>query len=300
MASRFHTLLLPGVILLFACGWLSGAEAPKKKGSSMATEINLEASYVGGSKTRLAGARWGDVSEQASSIQYVVSPQLNESTLLRVGGAWERFSFGLPDAVPLPNTIQSANLVTGADFELSDEWLLRVEAHPGVYSDFQDISLDDFNIPTIAGVSYLVNKDLQWFFGVSIDPRRDIPVLPGAGVRWKFADQWTLMFLLPKPRLNFELNEKVTLFAGADIKGGTYKVSKHFGDNHGRAVLNNASVDFTEFRIGPGIVWKALPGIEVNLEGGYMIYRSFDYSDADLNFRNDPAPYGQVSVVAKF
>jgi len=175
-------------------------EVGTKKGmesSSVSCEATADYGYVGGSKTRAGNTDLGRVSMQNSSAKAVVSQHLSEGCILRTGAGWDRYSFGLPDAMPLPTTLQSASAILGADFELSDQWLMRVEMQPGVYSDFEDIEFDDVNAPCIVGCSYLVDKNLQWFFGLSVDARRRYPVLPGGGVRWKFANQWTLMFLLP-------------------------------------------------------------------------------------------------------
>ncbi|MBI4024357.1 MAG: hypothetical protein HY360_05210 [Verrucomicrobia bacterium] len=260
-------------------------------------EFNTDHSYVAGAKAHLGDADFGHISEYANHVRYVISPQINKGTLLRAGINWQRFSFGVPARAPVPNTLQSASAVLGADIELTDQWLMRVETEPGVYSDFQDIGFEDVNSPTILGFSYLVDENLQWFFGLSADPRRDIPVLPGAGVRWKFADQWTLMFLVPKPRIEYAVNEAVTFYLGGEIKAGTFKVARNFGDPFGRPRLNNASLDYTEFRAGLGASLKIVPGLTLDMEGGYLLSREFNYQDADDRVEsNEGAPYGQVAV----
>lgn len=266
-----------------------------------ATNITMDYGYVGGSKAHIGATLFGRISEQNSSFRYVSSKELTEKTTLRFGGTWQRFSFGLPQTVPLPNALQSVSALIGVDRKFSDQWSMRLDVEPGIYSDFQDISFDDINAPVLVGFSYSVNDDLRWFFGFSADARRDIPVLPGAGVRWKFADQWTLMFILPKPRIEYELNEALKVYFGGEIKAGTYQVAKNFGNQFNRSNLNNAAVDFTEFRIGPGLSWKFLPGMRLEVEGGYMPYREFNFHEANVSVvSSQGAPYGQVAIKASF
>ncbi len=273
---------------------------PELRSSKSSEEFNADYSYIGDAKVRKDGVSFGNVSEQHGSLRYVHSQQLNDSLIFRAGVASEQFAFGTPANAPLPNTLRSVNAVIGADMVLSDRWLLRAEIEPGVYSDFADISFDDLNAPLTLGGSYLVDKDLQWFFGLSVDARRSVPVLPGGGVRWKFAEQWTLMFLPPEPRLEYEINEATTLYLGASLKGATYKVARNFGDTHGQPNLNNATLDYFEVRLGVGAAWKASPTFTVEVESGYMPYREFDFHSANDKVKGSGAPYGQVALKASF
>lgn len=289
-----------GLCVNFACaepkvGLREDMEEAKDQ-AEISQEINGGYSYVGASKTT-----FGNIDEQNGNFSYVIAPQLEEGIILRIGGGWENFSFGLPSGAVLPNTLQSVNAIVGADFEIDEEWLMRIETAPGVYSDWNGHASGDINSPTTIGFSYLVDKDLQWFFGLGIDPLRQIPVLPGAGVRWKFDDKWTLMFLFPKPRLEYEINDRITAYVGGELKGGSYKVNDKFGDDHGTPKLNNATVDYTEVRIGGGLSFKPFAFMTISVEGGAMAYRNFDFYSESVHYSNDDlAPYGQISLKCGF
>lgn len=307
MLEKKRSFILLGLLSL-TTSWLQAANIADtmKEGVSAgsfpaANEINADAGYVAGSKAHLGSADFGNVTEQNSRVYYAMSHQLEEGTLLRLGVEWQRFTFGLPVQAPLPNLLQSVSMVLGADLELTDQWLMRVEIEPGVYSDFQDISFDDVNSPLIVGFTYLVDENLQWFFGLSVNPRRSLPILPGAGVRWKFADPWTLMLVFPRPRLEYEVNKNTILYLGGEIKGDTYKVAQNFGNPSGHPSLNNKTVDFTEIRLGAGFSWRVTPGINLEIDGGYMMYRQFDFSSADTSIdNNNLAPYGQITIRGNF
>ena len=246
---------------------------------------------------------------------YVVSPEVKDGLLLRFGVDAERNSFGLPasNAVPLPNTLQSVNAVIGADFVLSDKILLRAELHPGIYSDFVHIGGDDFDMPVQVGGTYLYSKDFQIIFGVQIDLKSNYPVIGLPGFRWQFVDKWVLDAIPPKPQLEYELTDKVTLYTGANLIGGTYHLNDTFGSYHGHqgpnpntnnSQLNNNIVDYDEVRLGVGVMWKFNPNVSLDVSGGYVPFREYDihpdhigYDVGSTTFKNDLGSGGYYSEV---
>ncbi len=263
-------------------------------------EYSASISYVGAANAKRLNDL-GNVTEINSSIYYASTFPVAKNAAVRAGVAWDRFSFGLPNAPAfIPNTLQSVALVLGSDIQLSEKWLIRAEIQPGIYSDFEDITFDDVNALFILGGTYIVNPDLQWFFGVSVDPRRRLPVFPGAGVRWKFHRQWTLMALFPKPRLEYAPTDQWTLFVGGEAKGGTYTVSETLGTRNGLPSLNNDPVEYVEFRTGGGVSYKFSPALTAEIEGGYVPYRKWEYSRAGESIKAEGAPYVQFSVSGRF
>jgi hypothetical protein len=77
---------------------------------------------------------------------------------------------------------------------------MRAELQPGMYGDLSHLDGRRFNAPLMMGFVYLIDADLQWFIGLRVDLRSNYPVVPAAGVRWKFADLWTLNLMLPAPK----------------------------------------------------------------------------------------------------
>ena len=84
-------------------------------------------------------------------------------------------------------------------------------------------------------------------------------VRPGGGVRWKFAPQWTLNAVLPKPRLEFGMNKDITLYAGVEVKASNYRVDGHFGDERVIAKLINAVLSSSDVNKGVGLKCKFSP-----------------------------------------
>jgi hypothetical protein len=277
----------------------SGEEAGSKWKTSY--EFDADTSYVGNALTKLGPAGLGDVSEERTRAHFVITPQYGEAPLYRFGLAYQRYSFGLSKAAPVPNALESANAIVGVDFPLFDSWLVRVEADPGFYGDGRHMDSRDFNVPFLIGGSYIASADVQWVLGVDVDVNRQIPVYPAVGVRWEFTDDWVIDAVLPTPRLEYDWSKALTLYFGGDVDDGTFRVDRGVGTAVGAPRVSGAVVEYDEIRVGAGFSWKAAKGVTVEMEAGYLPYREFDFHRADEHFTNDNgAAYGQMSVDAHF
>jgi hypothetical protein len=132
------------------------------------------------------------------------------------------------------------------------------------------------------------------------DPWSEYYVLPGVGVRWQFADDWTLMLLLPKPRIEYTPVDKLTLFVGAEMLSGTYRVHGDLGSSKGLAKLDDAIISYREIRVGGGVKYEILPNLAAEVEGGYMVDREFDFWDEGTRIDTEGAPYVKIGVSASF
>lgn len=273
---------------------------PAAAGFDLSGEYDASDAYIGDAQVRRDG-RDTTLDQHNSLARFVLTPRVGLG-YLRVGAEWERYSFGLSEQAPLPNTLQAVDLIVGLDTKFSDSILLRLEAHPGFYGSFFDhVRPGDFNVPFIVGGTYIVNDDLQVIGGVSVQVDRKYPVLPGVGVRWKFAPHLVLDAVLPTPRLEYEYSRTLTAYAGAEVKDETYRVGEHFGDTHGDGRLNHAILTYSEVRVGGGVAWQLAPGVTLSGEGGCQPYREFDYYRADARYRAEgSAPYGVISLHGAF
>src|ERR1700683_2192602 len=276
------TLLAAGFCTLMA--WNARADGkdditptvapPQDTSVPVSQEFTMEGSYTGASVTKQGSASLGGVSNINSHFNYVVSPQIQDGFLLRFGIDTERNSFGLFSNAPLPNTLQSVNAIIGADMAIGDKIITRVELHPGIYSDFVNLSGSDFDMPVQIGGTYLYSKDFQIILGLQIDLKSNYPIIGLPGFRWQLADKWVLSPIPPKPQLQYEFSNALTLYTGAEILGGTYHLNNQFGSSHGHgpgspnSQLNGNICDFTEFRVGAGLTWKFMPNLSLDVSGG--------------------------------
>jgi hypothetical protein len=216
-----------------------------------------------------------------------------------VGAAWRRFDFSGSRA-DVPESLSSAALKLGYTRKLSPEWQLWAEIDPGLYSDFEDVSSDDFNVPFGLRAIYAASRDVQWGFALFADPRGSTPVVGGIGVRWKFAPDWTLLAFLPEPRIEYAVSPELSLYAVANIRGGTFRVAEDFGRRRGRPELDNQDLDFREIGAGVGARWKLSPTVSLNASVGWMIDRRFEFDDRDLLLNGDGAPSFQLMLTGAF
>lgn len=242
-----------------------------------------------------------DFDENDASVSLIFTPRIKFG-ILRLGGGYERINFGIPGGTQLPDRLQAAYFVVGLDTQFSDSLLFRIEARPGWYgADSNVFRSDTFDVPFIIGGTYIFSPTFQVVFGAGVDFHSHYAVLPGGGVRWKFAPQWTLNAVLPTPRLEYEVNKSFTVYGGADIKAGNYRVDNRYGDTHFDRRLNNAYMSFTEVRGGVGFDWKLCPSVTLSAEGGYVPYRNFDFYRPHVRYHQDGgAPYGTLGLRAAF
>jgi hypothetical protein len=290
--------------------WLQVETAPERsRSSAIGHEFGITGSYTAGGDIDQGTREVGTLDTQNTKVFYTASIPLSSKVALRTGLDYNRYSFGVPQGTLIPNTLQSVAFTLGTDVELSEHWLMRFEVAPGLYSDFSDISGSDFNAPIILGFTYLVDSRLQFVFGLAIDPFfstrfnsiLDSPAFPGVGVRWQFADQWTLNAILPNPEIQYDVTEQVQLFAGGRLSGGSFRVREDIGDGLGRQDFNNDVVSYQEVRGGLGLRYKFHPALTLEAEGGYTVSRSFTYKNEDgLKYDGGAAPYAQIGLKGKF
>ena len=259
-----------------------------------------------------------DFHEVNASARLLILPR-TPIGILRLGAEYEIFDFGggtqtiapMPGVFPdpigipfgpwIPDRLQSIAGIIGLDTKFSDSFLIRFEARPGFYYT-DHVDGRDFNVPFILGGTYLYSSDLQFVFGVGVDIEREFPVIPGGGIRWRFAPQWVLNATMPTPRLEYELSSNFMIYAGGDLRGETVRVDQGFiGDFKSIAALDNGILSYTEIRTGVGVMWKIGATSKLSVEGGYVPYREFDYHRAGVRYQSDGgAPYGAVTFSAKF
>jgi hypothetical protein len=270
--------------------------------SALSYEMNAEASFLGNGTFKGGSFSSANTSEISSTASLVLSAQVRDSALLRFGVEWQRYSFNPGPQAPVPDSLQGVNLAIGADVQISPAVLLRIQAHPGFYSESGNIAWRDFNVPFEIAATYFVSTDLLIIGGVYVDVNNDTPVFPVVGVRWKVSDKWVIDGVPPRPQLQYLLSDSVTLFAGADLREQSFRMDEAFGQERNIPKLNDAIVNYFEVRGGAGLTWKISKNINLDVEGGGTPYRRFYYPRAD-GFKvksEDLVPYLRVGLSAKF
>ncbi len=262
-------------------------------------EVDVQTSLSSDSELARGGRKVSGLDEDYLAARFIYTPRVSFG-ILRLGAAYERFGFRAPAMFEVPRGLQSLTAVVGLDTQFSDSILVRFEAQPGLYSGTR-LSGGDFHAPFILGGTYIYSPDLQFIFGVSVDYERSYPVFPGLGVRWRLGRQWVLNAVLPTPRLEYEIADGFTLYAGAELKGSTFRVDDNFGNARGNRRLNDAVITYSEVRTGAGFEWKLAPQVKFALEGGFVPYRNFDFHRTDVRYHQESGgAYFSASIGAAF
>jgi hypothetical protein len=230
------------------------------------------------------------------SVRFDTSPSYSWS----VGLQWDHARFDAPAGAPVPEDIYGLSVRLISDWRVNERWFVRSDLRPGLYTDFEDISGGDFNVPVTVAVGYEVNPDLQVLFAVNVDLRREFPVVGGPGVIWRFADGWRLSLLIPRPQIEFTASESVTLFAGGELRATAIRVAEDFGTTVGNPVLNDDQVTYRELRVGGGVRWDLNRLFRLTVEGGYALDRRFEFDRGNVLLNGDGAPYFTVGVSGSY
>lgn len=212
------------------------------------------------------------------------------------GPVWQGLWLESSERAPLPESAHALALRLSGQWVPAERWSVRADVRPGVYSDWEDLSGQDFNAPALLAGSYQIRSNLVVLVGVNINLWSRLATIGGPGIWWKFADDWTLNLILPKPTLEYALARPLRLFVGGEIRGGAYRVSEDFGRDHGRPGLDGDKFSYRELRAGGGVEYRLGPSWRLTLEGGYAFDREFEFREADWEFRANGAPYCQFGV----
>jgi Domain of unknown function (DUF6268) len=303
VSLAFLVLLALGEVRLDAQGaFKSVGGATGSSASALSYDLEAETSFFGRGAANAGSANFGNITEISSSASLVLSAQVRDTILLRLGVEWQRYSFGPEARAPVPDSLQGLDLAVGADLQVAPALLLRIGAHPGIYSEFRNVSWQDFNMPFEVVGTYFVSSDLLFIGGVYVDVDSDLPVFPVVGIHWKVSDKWVIEGIAPRPQLQYLLTDSVTLFAGADLREATFRVDDQFGRARGIPKLNDAILDYFEVRAGAGLTLKVSKNVSLDFEGGCTPYRRFEYPRAD-GYKvksEDLVPYLRIGLSAKF
>jgi hypothetical protein len=292
-------------LLLASCAWVVAIsvraqmiwQAPSNGyGGNYASEF----STTFGSAMKEYGGVSGDISTLQARAGFTGQWSPNEKLAISAGVGWDYYGIDKPAGVPLPAAVDGLALRLGAHYRFTDKWSIRLELRPGLYSDFVDISWEDFNLPATIALAYQFNTNLLAVLGVSVNFRSDLATIGGPGVWWRFARDWALNLILPNPSLDYYLNRQITLFAGGEIKAGGYRVAEDFGRKNGVPELDNDIFSYREIRVGAGLRYRIHRAMQLRIAGGYTVDRRFEYRTADLELRTEDAPYVEASLSGSF
>jgi len=259
--------------------------------------IEIESSYVLGSDLHRSGS-FGDQDAIQNSFSYAHRILLSGHLYLHIGIDYERFDFS-KTAAPVPTQLQSAAVVIGVDYMHGNDVGAFLQVKPGFYTE-NHFDSASFDAPITLGRIFVLQTDhLYLFTGLNASFLRGrFPVIPIAGLIWLPNDKWKVLGMLPEPRVIYSPNDKWDFWAGGELTGGSFRTDRDSAIFPTK--LNGAEVDYSEYRIGGGMIYSPCNDVSVDLGGGYSIEREFDFHRAGIRYKADGAPYLRIEFKAKF
>ncbi len=259
--------------------------------------ITTETGYVFESDLNHGGS-FGQQYEVQNEFEYAHRFLITGHLYLRLGLAYDRFDFGHTEA-PVPVHLQSGAGIIGLDYMHGEDVGAFLWVKPGFYTE-EHIGISSFDAPITLGRIFVLQEDkLYVLLGAQVAfLRGGYPAFPFAGLIWIPNEKFRLMGVLPEPRLIYSPTDKLDLWVGGEVAGGSFRTDNN--PNIEPRKLSGAQVDYEDYRAGVGLVYSPCKAVDLDLGGGYVIERGFKFHRAGENFRSDPAPYVRFELKAKF
>ena len=259
--------------------------------------IETESSYVFGSDLHRKGS-FGDQYAIGNYFSYGHRVLLSGHLYLHLGIDYNRFDFGSTGA-PVPDHLQSVAAVIGVDYMHNNDVGAFFQIKPGFYGE-DDFNSSAFDAPITLGRIFVLEQDkLYLFVGANAAFLRGrFPVVPILGLVWMPNAKWKVLGVLPEPRVIYSPNGKWDFWVGGELGGGSFRTNKDSAIAPSQ--LSGAQVDYSDYRVGGGLIYSPCDAICIDLGGGCAIQRRFDFYRADIKYKTDAAPYLRVEFKAKF
>ncbi|MEN3943112.1 DUF6268 family outer membrane beta-barrel protein [Prosthecobacter sp. SYSU 5D2] len=162
---------------------------------------------------------------------------------------------------------------------------------PGLGTDFNGISFDDFQISALGLLGYKFTETFTIAGGVFASYANDDgTLLPALGFIWN-PGNWTLQVTPPFMVLGYKISDPVTVSLSMYPSGGSWDVDRQDGIN---------TVDLSGWQGAASIIWKATDKLSLSLRAGINFAGEFELRDTrervlvDENL--DPAPFGAFNI----
>jgi opacity protein-like surface antigen len=298
---RLHLLL--AVLILVSPAWAASIkDEVESVGDDKAEEVSrdlfeIKSSYVFESDLHRGGS-FGDQYALSNSFSYGHRFLISGHLYLNLGISYDRFDFGATGA-PVPEHLQGVAGNIGFEYMHNNDIGAFFQVKPGFYTE-DDFDSASFDAPITLGRIFVLQPDkLYVFVGANASfLRGQFPVIPLAGVIWMPTDKLRFLALLPEPRFIYSPGNKWDFWAGGQLIGGSFRTDRD--KTIVPSKLSNAQVDYSEYRVGGGVIYSPSDAVTIDFGVGYALQRKFEFYRADMTFKTDGAPYLRLELSAKF
>jgi hypothetical protein len=98
----------------------------------------------------------------------------------------------------------------------------------------------------------------------------------------------------------YKVREDIEVFGGGSFQGGGFAFDDPQLRSSGTISLRDTYVDYREIRVGGGLRWNLGKAVALELEGGWVVDRRFDYYERSLEVKTDGASFWHLGVTTRF
>lgn len=253
--------------------------------------LGLSYSHTADSRLTAGTVPTGGVSVDAAFLTWRDGVALNDTSRLLYGASWTGYALHRSGAAAVPGNLQEIAFEIGMMRVVDPQWRLIASARPGLYGDLNEDAGAALNVPVVLLASYAHSRDLTWSLGVRANRFSDNPVLPLAGVDWRFAPGWKFVIGYPRAGLDYEASPALRLGLGVTVQGGDFHVTKdpRTGPGASGLRLSDTWLSYREIRVGLGVERRLGGSLVLNVDAGVVADQKFDYHERDYMLGGDSA-----------
>lgn len=168
-------------------------------------------------------------------------------------------AYTLDSPLDTPAHLYSAGISTMWIERLNRDMVLTVAVNPSVSGDNKEFGRR-IRVFAMGAVGWdCIPDELRLTAGAAWLGRRDIGVVPAAGVEWRPNDDWNVSLILPRPKVSRRLTQREQLeswfYVAGALNGGTFDVRRSDGTSDElslREFQTTIGVDLKNDRFGRG------------------------------------------------
>ncbi|MDD4872021.1 MAG: DUF6268 family outer membrane beta-barrel protein, partial [Kiritimatiellae bacterium] len=168
---------------------------------------------------------------------------------------------------------------------------MQINATPGLYSDLESVSGEDFSVPFGVTAIQALSKNFAFFAGVRVYPSFQKVVDPVAGIYWSSRNDVVVQLGYPESRFEYSPNNILRFIAGARL---WLWPDYNMGDDERQRLL------FSEGRTFGGIELACGKHTLLTMKGGYLFSRKISFEEEADDVEIDNAPFVSLGLSGRF